>query len=115
MSKVLIDSKVLQDVMKALDFGADRLSMNYTDDYSELVYAKRHLESAIKNYDSKRFSVLEWHPMSEKPKDESDILVREKDGCIFDTHAFDSVDDGDWEIVRGNKNQIVEWAYPPEE
>ena len=80
-------------------------------------FKNQNLRNRIEHriFDGIKRSVIEWHPMSDKPKDESDILVKEKDGCIFDTHAFDSVDEGDWEIVQGDKNQIIEWAYLPKE
>ena len=60
-------------------------------------------------------SVIEWHPMSDKPKDQSDILVKDTSGAIFDSLSVDDEDDDDWRIIRGEKNQIVEWAYLPKE
>lgn len=109
MSKII----VLNDEAFDSLIGTLKQAMDDSKCLADWLNAKAHAELIESQKDARR-SVLEWHPMSDKPKDESDILVKEKDGCIFDTHAFDSVDDGDWEIVRGDKNQIVEWAYLPE-
>jgi hypothetical protein len=112
MTKILVlDDRQFQELKRIFDAKMPTPWVMEDLENTNFYYS---IQFAFECAEKKNRSVLEWHPMSEKPKDESDILVREKDGCVFDTHAFDSVDDGDWEIVQGDKNQIVEWTYPPE-
>ena len=112
MSMLLIDSEVLNRAIKAMDLGFESLSYSGSAFANDVDLAMHALKKAIEESKKHRFSVLEWHPMSEKPKDLSDILIRDTNGAIFDSFAY--YYENDWLIHRGDKAQIVEWAYLPE-
>lgn len=113
MSKVLIDFEVLQTVMKALDFGIRQLSRNYTDDYSELAYAQNHLERAIKESNSKRISVLEWHSMDEKPNKFSWVITKDINGLVSSDYVVYD-DSQNWRLEHTEKRCLTAWSYLPE-
>ncbi len=109
MNKLPIDEETLYVVTDALNIGY----LISSGKEQQRIFAARHKLLAELQKTKKHYSVLEWHPMSEKPKDLSDILVRDTNGAIFDSFAY--YYENDWMIQRGDKAQIVEWAYPPEE
>lgn len=70
--------------------------------------AKRLIEAR----DSKKhFSVLEWHPMNEKP-DNKELLVRMDNGLLVFDYAV--AKDEEWRLQYHAKNHAIEWAYLPE-
>jgi hypothetical protein len=117
--KILIDSekfkkrleKVKTTITYTLDseFDADRL-LNADSVIEDLLC---DIDEALEDDEPKRYSVLEWHPVSEKPKDASDIVVKYNDGflCSGVAHADEN---GNWVCYEYGKNQMKEWAYLPE-
>ncbi len=108
--KILIDEILLDRIIGDLAL-SEKVAPIWQEQYrymSDIL----DLKVAIEKSNSGCYSVLEWHPMSEKPKDLSDILVRDTNGAIFDSFAY--YYENDWLIHRGDKAQIVEWAYLPE-
>jgi hypothetical protein len=66
--------------------------------------------------EDKDWSTIEWHPISEKPKDESIILVKYHNGLITQGVVYyDENDESPWDCYGSLKNQLKEWAYLPEE
>lgn len=67
--------------------------------------------SIIKNV----IDALEWHPVSEKPKDGSIILVKYHNDFITQGVVYYGENGGNnWGCYGSPKNQIKEWAYLPE-
>ena len=101
MSKILIDSEVLQTVMEALDFGIRQLSRNYTDDYSKLAYAQRHLESAIEEAKGKKISIVEWNKNPEG--------IPKRKGCYLAKYQGEDAVKRVW--MRGDPRCFVDIDY----
>ncbi len=107
MSKILIE----------LDAGEINYLLNLINNDLAVFpdFKNQNLRNRIEHriYDGIKRSVIEWHPMSVKPKDQSDILVKDTNGAIFDSFAY--YYENEWLIERGDKAQIVGWAYLPKE
>jgi len=116
MSKVLIDLSILNDAID--DFRYARDTATDRDDYKRFSDQVEQLESAIK--DQKRFSVLEWHDVTEIPDDYEEILVRfrsnpdevyVKTAVVYDIET----DHPYWLFEHGGSvDDVDEWAYLPE-
>lgn len=110
--KILIDSEsVLKTIIGALDFCKRSCVEN-----AEFIEAEKYIKEAKE----KRFSVLEWHPVSEKPKIGSQIIVRLTFGRGVDVNFVMSKCDLHGNILEGytlseyDLSSVIEWAYLPE-
>jgi hypothetical protein len=93
--KILIDSDLLKDLLEG-----DFLPVK--------VWHERRKEGRklLEESKEKRFSVFEWHPVSERIGKGYDILIRFNNGNVAPALS----DDFDYAIERG----AIEWAYLPE-
>ena len=108
MSKILIDLSILKDVIDDLIYARDTATDR--DDYKRFSDQVEQLESVMK--DQKRFSVLEWHPVSEKPKIGSQIIVRLASG-MYELDMYGKILEGNM-LDPFDLSSIIEWAYLPE-
>ena len=108
MSKILIDLSILKDVID--DFRYARDTATDRDDFKRFSDQVEQLESVMK--DQKRFSVLEWHPVSEKPKIGSQIIVRLASG-MYELDMYGKILEGNM-LDQFDLSSIIEWAYLPE-
>jgi hypothetical protein len=69
------------------------------------------IQFAFECAEKKNRSVLEWHPMSEKPEADH-VLIRLKTGFVFHDFVTESADD--WDLTDHYKDDVIEWAYLPE-
>jgi hypothetical protein len=108
MSKII----VLNDEAFDSLIGTLKQAMDDSKCLADWLNAKAHAELIESQKDARR-SVFEWHPVSEKPKDASDIVVKYNDGflCSGVAHADEN---GNWVCYEYGKNQMKEWAYLPE-
>lgn len=114
MRKVLIDEDVLKELIDSASFEARyyRLYQGYGD-FSDRVYAQiAKAEKAIEESKEKRFSVLEWHPVSEKPK-EGEVIVRMEGGLYALDYAIHWGNYA-WQFQNTPVNHVKEWASLPE-
>ena len=102
MSKILIDSDLLKDLLEG-----DFLPVK--------VWHERRKEGRklLEESKGKHFSVVEWHPISEKPINNINVLVKDINGLVYeDAVYYDDV--GNWLTEKSYKFNLVEWAYLPE-
>jgi len=123
MSKILIDEDVLKALIDSASFEARyyRLYQGYGD-FSDRVYAQiAKAEKAIEESKGKRFSVLEWHPASEKPEEKRQLLVRLDDERMSVDRVWiykmspEEKAEGcpEWDFERYFRRHVIEWAYLP--
>ncbi len=111
MSMLLIDSGVLDFVATALK-RCELVAPNSIDQ-KRCSDSLKKIEDAIQESDKRRFSVLEWHPMSEKPEDHASILVKYPSGNVYmDCALID--ENGNFSLESETTNYVTEWAYLPE-
>ena len=116
MSKILVDSEELHNLIsRAYEV---IYSTPYVHPYTnQAKKASEILDDALdliekQEFEQRRFSVIEWHPMSEKPEDQESILVRYKSGEIYmDCALID--EDGNFRLERESMKGVIEWASLP--
>ncbi len=109
--KILIDSDVLDQALKALGVGLI-MSEPYSkeDTFSTSIFSDSiaKISTAIKEAEGKPFSVLEWHSMA-KPIDTKDaVLTRRTLKMPMTTGHIYSL------TTREDTYLAEEWAYLPE-
>ena len=115
MSKILIDEETLYAVIDALNIGY----LISSGKEQQMIFDVRHkllddLQGLLDELQEtkKRFSVLEWHPVSEKPKIVSQIIVRFASG-MYKLDIYGKILEGNM-LDQFDQSSIVEWAYLPE-
>jgi hypothetical protein len=118
MSKILIDEEVLETFFDNV-VTAKVLCVNRRD-YDRLDRIATLIRNEIEETKQKHFSVLEWHPVSEKPKIGSQIIVRLTFGRGVDVNFVMSKCDLHGNILEGytlseyDLSSVIEWTYLPE-
>jgi len=111
MSKILVDEEVLNFVAVALKRG--ELVAPNSIDQKRCTDSLRKIENAIQESKQKNFSIIEWHPVSEKPK-ETTVLIRLRNGKVIAREVFypeiPSPNSLGWAIF-GAEDEIAGWAY----
>lgn len=102
--KILIDLDTLDVVIDALNIGYLTAK---GDAFQKAYYARQRLLKEMQETQQKSFSILKWHPMSEKPEKNKRFLVRYKDGLVFPpaVSSFEKLEDCG----------VVAWAYTQEQ
>jgi hypothetical protein len=85
--------------------GIDESSSDYWDDGAKLM-------TNIEEQAKKNRSIIEWHPVSEKPKIGSQIIVRFASG-MSKLDIYGKILEGNM-LDQFDQSSIVEWAYLPE-
>ncbi len=115
MSKILVlDDRQFQELKRIFESAINNFlipqDMEITSFYDSI---QRAFEDAEKD----NRSVLEWHPMSEKPQAKK-IFIKLKTGKVAIADAwipqFPSADSLGWEIDYFDIDDVIEWAYLPE-
>ena len=99
--KILIDSEVIESVLECIKKDIP-MSPNG--------WEAEKIETTMK--DQKNLSVIEWHPVSEKPKIGSQIIVRFASG-MFELDVYGKILEGNM-FDQFDQSSIIEWAYLPE-
>jgi len=105
MSKIFIDEDILNRAIDALNLG-----MEYVEKIDPLILATASddLIEAKRISKEKHFSVLEWHPVSENPNKDNDlVIVKLKNGEVSDFVNF-------YDLPDDEADEVAEWAYPPQ-
>ena len=113
--KILIDSDVLTQALEALGVGLIMSEPHSKEDtFSTSIFSDsiEKISTAIKEAEEKRFSILEWHPISEKPK-EGGVVVRMDDGSYALDYAI-HWGSYTWQFQNNPIKHVKKWAYPPE-
>ena len=101
MSKII----VLNDEAFDSLVGTLKQAMDDSKCLADWLNAKAHAELIESQKDARR-SVIEWHPMSEKPETGLVVLVRTNENNVF-TNVSD-------DYKFWSKKTLIEWAYLPE-
>ena len=115
--KILIDpeefKKRLKEVKATItytldsEFDADRL-LNADSVIEDLLC---DIDEALEDDEPKRYSVLEWHPVSEEPT-KSKLIIRFDDESVG--VDVKNISEPKWKLRNYDINHAKEWAYLPE-
>ncbi len=117
IKKILIDDAILGNAFAALDYALSKSS----DAKEKLKFFTPmiDIQKATKEFNLKRYSVIEWHGMDEVPSIGEQIFVCYKDGHIGTDvavgHTTLSVGLIKWHLKHENIENVNLWAHLPKD